>query len=210
MSKNTKLGLLSLGAIAVVLASGCASPGKRTGIGAGAGAATGAVIGGATGGWKGAAIGGAIGGVVGGAAGNLLDRQQQELEKVAETKRTQDGLLVKLKNDLIFDTGSSTLKPNATTQLTQLGDILAKYKQDKIDIQGFTDDVGSAQTNEDLSLRRAEAVKGILVSRGVQDNQLHVSGFGENRPIASNTSAKGRAANRRVELHINVPEKHTS
>jgi outer membrane protein OmpA-like peptidoglycan-associated protein len=205
--RNTKSKIgMSLMVVGALAWGGCASPGKKTAIGAGAGAATGAAIGGATGGWKGAGIGAAIGGVTGGAFGNYLDKQAQELEKVAQTKRTRDGILVQLKNDLLFETGSSTLKPDAASQLQQLGDILAKYDKDRVRVEGHTDNVGSDTINDSLSLKRAAAVKEILKSRGVSENQIMAIGQGESRPVANNATKQGRAANRRVELHIDVPQ----
>jgi outer membrane protein OmpA-like peptidoglycan-associated protein len=185
----------------------CATPGERTAIGAGGGAAVGAGVGALAGGWKGAIIGAAAGGVVGGAVGNLLDKQAQELKEVAEnTKRTEDGILVDLKSKLLFTSDSAVLKPEAVEQVAKLGDILAKYPQDRIRVQGHTDSTGSAAHNEELSLRRAQAVRDVLVSRGVQSAQVLVEGAGASRPIADNKTAEGRAANRRVELHIDVPE----
>jgi outer membrane protein OmpA-like peptidoglycan-associated protein len=185
----------------------CATPGERTAIGAGGGAAVGAGVGALAGGWKGAIIGAAAGGLVGGAVGNLLDRQAEELKQVAEnTKRTQDGILVDLKSKLLFTTDSAVLKPEAVEQVAKLADILAKYPQDRIRVQGHTDSTGSAAHNEELSLRRAQAVRDVLVSRGVQSAQVLVEGAGASRPIADNKTAAGRAANRRVELHIDVPE----
>lgn len=195
------LGLIVLGE------SGCASPKKKTAIGAGAGAVTGATVGGAIGGGKGAAIGAMIGGVTGGSIGNYLDKQAQELEKVADTQRTEEGILVKLKNDLLFETGSSVLKPEAETEVVQLGKILAQYPEDRIKVEGHTDSIGRIQDNEELSKKRANSVKNVLSSQGVKDNQIFVVGYGESKPIASNKTVEGRATNRRVELHIDVPEK---
>lgn len=201
--------LIAIAMSACALVS-CASPGKRTAIGAGGGAAVGAGAGALAGGWKGAAIGAGAGALVGGAIGNYLDKQAQELEQVAETKRTADGILVKLKSDLLFETGSSALKPDAVTEVSKLGDILAKYEQDRIRIEGHTDSVGSVAMNEQLSRRRAEAVKGVLASRGVKESQMLVLGQGEAVPAADNKSAAGRAKNRRVELHIDIPGEHAS
>ncbi|MBI3544227.1 MAG: OmpA family protein [Deltaproteobacteria bacterium] len=202
-TSNSFLAVLLL--MTVVLIAGCASPGKRTAIGAGGGAGAGAAIGGAIGGWKGAGIGALAGAAAGGAVGNYLDKQKQELEKVAETKRVKDGLLVKLKNDLVFDTGSSDVKPEAARQLDELGQVLAKYKDDRIRINGYTDDVGSAADNETLAKNRADAVRDVLLSHGVDPGQLISTGFGESRPVASNKTAQGRSRNRRVELAIDVP-----
>jgi outer membrane protein OmpA-like peptidoglycan-associated protein len=189
-----------------LLASSCATPEKNTGVGAAAGGGTGALVGGLAGGWKGALIGGAVGAVAGGAVGNYLDKQANELKQVAETKRTQDGILVNLKNDLLFDTGSSDLKPQAQAQLTQLGDIIAKYPKDRLQIQGFTDSTGSLKLNELLSQQRAQVVSNELMQRGVKPAQINVVGMGPLKPIASNDSAAGRSKNRRVELHIDVPQ----
>jgi outer membrane protein OmpA-like peptidoglycan-associated protein len=193
--------------IAAVLAVtlGCGTVGHRTGIGAGVGAAAGAGVGGAFGGWKGAAIGAGVGALAGGSVGLYLDKQAKELEQVAETKRTENGVLVNLKNDILFDTDSAVLKPEAVDQLTKVGDIIAKYSDDRVRVEGHTDSTGGNAHNEELSLRRAEAVRKVLLSRGVTEKQMMVMGLGETKPVADNKSFAGRAANRRVELHITVP-----
>jgi outer membrane protein OmpA-like peptidoglycan-associated protein len=189
--------------------TGCASPGKKTAIGAGAGAATGAAIGGLTEGWAGAGVGAAVGGAIGGVFGNLLDKQSNELAKVAETKRTQDGILVNLKNDLLFNTDSALLKTEADQNISQLAEVLVKYPQDRIRIEGYTDNKGSEIHNEQLSVRRAQAVKNVLIGHGVKDAQIIVLGLGESKPISDNQNAQGRALNRRVELHIDMPKATT-
>ncbi len=196
-----------IGSLVLIAAgAGCASPGKKTAVGAGAGGAGGAIIGAVAGGPKGAAIGAAAGAIAGGAIGNYFDKQKQELDKVAETRRTQDGLLVQLKNDLLFDTGSAVVKPGATAQLQQLGATLAKYPDDKINVQGFTDNQGGEAVNKKLSEARAESVRNALTSSGVKPEQIASQGLGESKPVASNKTADGRAKNRRVELHITAPE----
>lgn len=192
--------------VALVAMAACTSPGKRTGIGAGAGAATGAAIGGAAGGWKGAGIGALAGAATGAAVGNYLDKQYNEIEKVADAKRVKDGILVNLKNDLLFETGKAELRPEAIQQLQELGGILAKYKRDRIRIAGFTDSVGGAELNKSLSERRAKSVHDILSVEGVAEDQMRIEGYGEARPVASNDSKQGRSKNRRVELYIDVPE----
>ena len=191
----------------IALLAACATPGEKTAIGAGGGAAVGAGIGALAGGWKGALIGAAAGGVAGGAVGNYLDKQAQELKQVAEnTKRTENGILVDLKSKLLFTTDSAVLKPEAVEQIAKLGDILVKYPEDRIRIQGHTDSTGTAAHNEELSLRRAQAVRDVLMARGVRQEQMIVEGVGEARPVADNTTATGRSQNRRVELHIDVPQ----
>jgi outer membrane protein OmpA-like peptidoglycan-associated protein len=183
----------------------CATPGKNTAIGAGGGAAAGGVIGALAGGGKGAVIGALVGGVAGGAVGNYLDKQQEELEKLAEARRDEDGIVVNLSSSLLFTTDSAVVRPAGVEQLARLGDILAKYPEDRIRIEGHTDSTGSRSHNEELSLRRAEAVRDVLASRGVHPRQMLVDGAGPARPIADNSTAAGRARNRRVELHIDVP-----
>src|SRR5256712_3361351 len=186
---------------------GCATPGERTAIGAGGGAAVGAGIGAIAGGWEGAAIGAVVGGVAGGAIGNYLDKQAQELQQVANARRTESGILVNLKSSLLFSTDSAVVKPAAVGQLAQLGDILAKYPDDRIRIQGHTDSTGSAAHDEELSLLRAEAVRDVLPSRGLNPRQMLVEGVGAARPIPDNSTAEGRAENRRVQLNIDVPQR---
>jgi outer membrane protein OmpA-like peptidoglycan-associated protein len=182
----------------------CATPGKGTAIGTGGGAAVGAGAGALIGGGKGALIGAGAGALVGGAIGNYLDKQAQQLEKVAETRRTEDGILVNLKNDLLFDSGSAVLKPEANSQLVQLGQILAKYPKDQIQVAGYTDNSGAKKLNELLSQQRAHAVADVLKQQGVKSEQLAIEGKGPSEPVASNNTSTGRAKNRRVELKINV------
>jgi len=203
-----KLAMVRLVIPAVILSiAGCASPGEKTVVGGVGGAAGGSIIGAAVGGTKGAAIGAATGAVVGGAIGNYLDRQAQELAQVAETHRTEQGILVRLKNDLLFDTGKDALRDTARGQLQDLGQILAKYKDDRIRVQGFADNTGSEQLNLQLSERRADAVAGVLRQQGVREQQILTSGLGEGHPIDTNSTPEGRAKNRRVELYIDVARK---
>jgi len=191
----------------VVALVACATPGERTAIGAGGGAAVGAGVGALAGGWEGAAIGALVGGVAGGAIGNYLDKQAQELQAVTNARRTENGILVDLKSSLLFSTDSAVLKPAAVEQIAQLGDILVKYPDDRIRIEGHTDSTGSAAYNEQLSLHRALAVRDVLAARGVNPRQMLVEGAGAARPIADNSTPQGRAENRRVELHIDVPQR---
>lgn len=191
---------------AMMGAGGCATPGKRTATGAAAGGIVGAGAGAIAGGWKGAAVGAAAGAAVGGGVGNYLDKRAQELEKVAETRKTEHGLLLNLQSELLFETNSAVLTPDAVAQLTRIGDILKKYPEDRITIEGHTDSRGTQPYNESLSMRRADAVSRVLKGRGVEERQMVVLGQGETQPVAPNTTEDGRSANRRVELHIDVPQ----
>jgi outer membrane protein OmpA-like peptidoglycan-associated protein len=196
---------VAVATLLAALAGGCDYAGKRTGIGGGAGAAAGAGVGALAGGWKGAAIGAGVGALAGGSVGLYLDKQAKELEQVAETRRTENGLLVQMKSDILFDTDSAVLKPDSVQRLTKVGDVLAKYSDDRVRVEGYTDSTGSAQHNEDLSARRAGAVKAVLVGRGVREGQITSLGMGETKPVGDNNTVAGRALNRRVELHIDVP-----
>ena len=161
-----------------LLGAGGATPGKRTATGAAVGGVAGAGAGAIAGGWKGAAVGAAAGAAVGGGVGNYLDKRAQELEKVAETRKTDHGLLLNLQSELLFETNSAVLTRDAVAQLTQIGDILAKYPDDRLTIEGHTDSRGTEPYNESLSLRRADAVARVLKG-GVEERQMVVLGQGE-------------------------------
>jgi outer membrane protein OmpA-like peptidoglycan-associated protein len=200
-----KLGVVLIPAL-LLGAVGCVTPGKRTATGAAAGAIVGAGVGGAVGrDWEGAAMGAGAGAAAGAAVGNYLDRQARELEQVAETKRTDHGILLNLRSELLFETDSAVLTEAAIQQLTRIGDILAKYPEDQLRIEGHTDNRGPVAYNEELSERRAEAVARVLTARGVAPRQMLVLGMGEAQPVAPNDTVAGRSANRRVQLHISVP-----
>ena len=209
-----QLGLLSVLALVVVslLANmGCSSENKRTGMGAGigaaAGAAVGAIIGHQTGNRAGGAlVGAALGGGVGGLVGNRLDKQAKELEQVAETKRTEQGVITKLKSDILFDTGKAKLKSTATDNLSQMAAIMKKYPENVLTVKGYTDNTGSKAVNTKLSQQRADAVKSQLVAGGIPSNTITVVGMADANPVAANTSAEGRAQNRRVEIEIVADE----
>lgn len=194
----------ALGSV-LAFAVGCGTAGKRTAIGGVGGAAAGAGIGALIGGKKGALIGAGVGALTGGSVGLYLDKQAKELEEVAKTKRTENGILVELGSDLLFDTNSAALKPAAVEQLTKVGDIMAKYSDNRVRIEGHTDSTGSAALNQKLSDERAGAVRSLLLSRGVREAQMTAVGHGKTKPIADNATADGRAKNRRVELIIDVP-----
>jgi len=191
--------------MAAIFLAGCATAGRDTAIGAGIGGLAGAGVGALVGGKKGALIGAGVGVLAGGSVGLYLDKQRAELEKVAKVKKTENGLLVEMASDILFDVDSAAVKPEAADQLAKVGDILAKYSDDRVRIEGHTDSSGSARHNEQLSLRRADSVKQVLLARGVQEKQITALGLGESKPEADNATAAGRAKNRRVELHIDVP-----
>ncbi len=198
--------LLSI--LAILLMTSCSSvkENKKTYAGAGIGTAVGAGVGGIFGKEKGAIIGGVIGGGIGAYAGNRMDKQAKELEKVAETKRTQEGIITKLKSDLLFDTGEARLKAEAKEDLRELAAIMKKYPEDVLNVRGFTDNTGTSRINETLSEQRAEAVKSQLVAAGIPAEVIQTEGLGPANPVAENTSPTGRRQNRRVEIEIRADE----
>lgn len=114
-------------------------------------------------------------------------------------KKTERGLVLTL-GDVLFDTGQATLKPAASGTLDRLSAALREESGRRVIIEGHTDDVGSDESNQGLSERRAYSVQSALSQRGVSSSQITAVGKGEGSPIATNASAEGRQANRRVEL----------
>lgn len=200
--------LILIGATLFVNA-GCESAGKNTAVGAGVGAAAGGVLGAVVGHQtgnrgKGAAIGALLGGAIGGTVGHRMDKQAKELEKIAETKRTDQGIVTKLKSDILFDSGKSDLKN--TSNLSQMAAILKKYPENVLTVRGYTDSTGSPTINKTLSEKRADAVKGQLAAGGVPAETISIQGMGPENPIGDNKTPTGRAQNRRVEIEITVDE----
>ena len=205
--------LILIGTAIALVTSGCASmkenpnTSKGAGIGAAVGAVAGAVIGHQTGRRnEGALIGAALGAGLGGVVGQRMDKQQKELAKIAETKRTEQGLITKLKSDILFDTGKADLKPAAVNNITQLADIMKKYPENILTIKGYTDDTGSTMVNNPLSQQRADAVRVQLVAAGVPAQTVTAIGMGAMNPVDPGKTKEARAKNRRVEIEITVDE----
>lgn len=116
-----------------------------------------------------------------------------------KVKKTERGLVLTL-GDVLFDTNRSTLKSGAYGTLDRLAMALREKAGRKVLIEGHTDNVGSEETNQELSARRAQSVQLALTQRGVARDQITAIGKGENFPVASNDDAAGRQSNRRVEL----------
>ncbi len=197
--------------LSTTLVFGCATENKNTakgtGIGAALGGVAGAVIGHQTGRRnEGALIGAALGAGIGAYAGRRMDKQAKELEKIAETKRTEQGLITKLKSDILFDTGKSDLKGTAKDNLKQMAEVMKKYPENVLTIKGYTDNTGSSAINETLSQKRAEAVQSHLLASGMSATTMSSLGMGPSQPIADNKTADGRKQNRRVEIEVTVDE----
>lgn len=135
------------------------------------------------------------------------DRDKAELQRqidLLEAKTTERGLVLTLGN-VLFETGRSDLKPGATTSLDKLVAFLNQYPDRKAVIEGHTDNVGSSDSNQALSQRRAESVNSYLQQHGIGSQRLSASGMGEGQPVADNDSENGRQQNRRVEVIIDNP-----
>jgi outer membrane protein OmpA-like peptidoglycan-associated protein len=184
---------------------------NRTGTGALTGAALGALVGGTTGNsderLRSAAIGAALGAGAGAIVGNVLDKQAAELRsdfgngQIDVVNRGND-LLVRMPQDILFATGSSTVSAGLRGDLGVLAANLNRYPNSVVEVQGHTDNVGTSAFNLNLSQSRALAVTSILASNGVSQSRLRAVGLGEDSPIASNLSPEGRAQNRRVDIII--------
>ena len=131
-------------------------------------------------------------------------REAEELQRQIDTleaEATERGLVLTL-GDVLFATGSAEIQGGSNPNLEKLVNFLNQYPDRQVVIEGHTDNVGSALFNQNLSRQRAESVRRFLTGRGIDSQRLTVSGFGYERPIASNDSATGRQQNRRVEVII--------
>ena len=180
--------------------------------GAGIGAATGAVIGLLTGGnaaahRKNALIAAGVGALAGGAIGNYMDRQQAELHHELQgtgvsVTRMGDNITLNMPGNITFKTNSAELDPSFYNVLNSVNLVVKKYNKTVVEVAGHTDNTGGAEYNQQLSERRANAVAQYLESQGLASNRVVTVGAGETHPVADNSTAEGRAANRRVELTL--------
>jgi outer membrane protein OmpA-like peptidoglycan-associated protein len=126
----------------------------------------------------------------------------QQFNAVLQTRDSARGLIVNM-SDVLFDTGSSTLKPGAREKLAKISGILLAHPGLTLQVEGHTDSVGSDDFNQELSGRRADAVRDYLAQEGVPASTITAKGFGKTQPVATNDTAEGRQRNRRVELVVN-------
>ena len=205
--------------LTTALVSGCMTYDPYTGeekvsnatTGAAIGAVTGAVIGAASSSkkdrGKGALIGAAAGGAIGGGVGYYMDQQESKLRHQLEgtgvrVARSGDEITLIMPGNITFDTGRSDIKGNFTEVLTSVSVVLEEFDETAIQIGGHTDSTGSLSLNQTLSEQRANSVKYFLQSQKIPSGRIHASGYGPRYPVASNSSAAGREANRRVELKL--------
>jgi outer membrane protein OmpA-like peptidoglycan-associated protein len=132
---------------------------------------------------------------------DLRARLLQQFNLVLETRDTARGLVVNM-SDVLFDSGKFTLRPVAREKLAKISGIVLAYPSLKLAVEGNTDSVGTEAFNQQLSEKRAEAVRNYLTQQGVPESSTTAAGFGKTRPIASNDTSEGRQQNRRVELVV--------
>jgi outer membrane protein OmpA-like peptidoglycan-associated protein len=127
----------------------------------------------------------------------LLD----QLNAVLATRDTPRGLVVTMAG-VLFATGKYDLRPEAQIRLARLAGIVSSHAGLNLQVEGYTDNVGSEEFNQKLSEQRAEAVRNFLIQQGVDQRTITAKGFGEARPVADNSTAAGRQKNRRVEIIV--------
>ncbi len=132
----------------------------------------------------------------------MRQRLLTQLNQVLQTQDSARGLIVNM-SDVLFDTNQSTLKPGAKMRLAKVAGIIQAYPDLKLNIEGYTDSTGSVEHNQELSERRAAAVRDFLIAQGVGLNNVSAQGFGPSNPVASNSTPQGRQMNRRVDLVVN-------
>ena len=204
-----------------IILSGCSSMNKASKgglLGGGAGAAVGAAVGMLIGGDAksaaiGAAVGGAVGGTTGAIIGNKMDKKAEELAKLenakVETIKDANGLeaiRVTFDSGILFATGKKALSAQSKQTLANFAKTMADLPDTDITVWGHTDNTGSAQVNEKLSLERANAVSSYLQSPGIAASRVKSEGKSFNMPVADNATAEGRAQNRRVEVYVSANE----
>jgi outer membrane protein OmpA-like peptidoglycan-associated protein len=154
-----------------------------------------------------ALVGAGVGGLAGGAIGAYQDRQEAQLRSQmqgtgVDVVRNGDNITLNLPGGVTFAFDKAEVQPQFYPVLDNVASTLQQYNQTIVEVAGHTDSVGSDSYNQQLSQRRAEAVANYLNSRGVMRDRMITVGAGESRPIASNDSEEGRAANRRVEITL--------
>jgi len=192
----------------------CASWNKTTKgavIGGAGGAVVGGVIGHAAGSTLlGAILGAAVGGAAGAYIGNYMDKQAAEMQRDlegAEVQRIGEGIKITFDSGILFDIDKSELRPVSQTNLAELAEILNKYPDTNILIEGHTDNTGSDEHNMTLSKDRAQSVAIYLATLEVKSARFSTTGYGEAQPIAMNDTIEGRQKNRRVDIAVIANDK---
>ncbi len=154
-----------------------------------------------------ALIGGGIGAIAGGGAGYYMDVQEAKLRQKLEgtgvhVAREGNDIRLIMPGDITFQTGSADLNSRFFEVLNSVAIVADEYKSTLLTVAGYTDSTGSADYNQKLSERRAGTVALYLHGRGVAKERLAAVGYGEQHPVASNSTPEGREKNRRVEITL--------
>jgi outer membrane protein OmpA-like peptidoglycan-associated protein len=128
-----------------------------------------------------------------------LQKEREDLSAL-KARQTARGLELTFASDVLFDTASATLKPGADLQLNRLADYMRDSPKTRILIEGYTDNRGSADYNQELSERRAQAVASALTTEGIDADRVRTIGRGKDFPVATNATPEGRQQNRRVDI----------
>lgn len=183
-------------------------------IGTGGGAAAGAVIGKAAGNTAlGAIIGAAVGGTAGVLIGKKMDKQAEEIKNEvpnATVERVGEGINVTFNSGVLFGFDKSDLTATAKSNIEELAQVLNKYPDTHVRVEGHTDDTGSDSYNYGLSERRAKSVANYLIGQGVSASRVQTFWYGETQPKFPNDSEANRTKNRRVEFSIFANDKMKS
>jgi outer membrane protein OmpA-like peptidoglycan-associated protein len=199
--------------VIALLMMGCNATKTQKGavIGGTAGAVGGTIIGKAAGNKTlGTILGAAIGGTAGAIIGHDMDKQAEEIKDQipgAKVERIDEGIKVEFNEKILFAFSKSDLSDSAKMNLDKLATALTNYPNTNIEIQGHTDSRGTEEYNMGLSLRRANAVRDYLVSKGIDGSRMTVKGYGESAPAYTNDTPEGMAQNRRVEFLITANDK---
>ncbi len=209
---NLKNLLFTLPVLAIV-ALGCNATKSQKGaaIGGTAGAIGGAIIGKATGNKTlGTLLGAVVGGTAGAIIGRDMDKQAEEIKNDipgAKVERVEEGIKVEFNEKILFAFSKSDLGDAAKTNLNKLVEVLNKYPNTNIEVQGHTDSRGSDEYNMGLSERRANTVADYLKAQGIDASRITTKGYGESAPAYPNDTEEGMAQNRRVEFLITANDK---
>lgn len=214
--KYLKLPLLSLVAMATFLSS-CSTwnnanqTQRGAAIGVGGGAAAGAIVGKIAGNTAlGAIIGAAVGGGAGALIGKKMDQQAEDIKTQvpgAKVERVDEGITVEFSSAVLYGFDSYSLTDASKQTLNSLITILNKYPDTNLEIQGHTDNKGTAEYNQTLSVKRANSVADYLKANSINAARITTKGYGLTAPKYSNDTEQGRAQNRRVEFVITANQK---
>lgn len=210
------ISILAVSAFALAGCGNMSETQQRTAVGTGLGALAGAALGSAVGGSgtatrNAAVLGAAAGGIGTYVWSRRMEEQKRAMEQatagtdVGVTQTADNQLRLDIPSDISFDVGRADIKPNFRPILDRFAQTLQENPTTTVQVIGHTDSTGSDAVNNPLSVNRAASVRQYLADRGVSPSRIGVDGRGSFEPIADNSTAAGRAQNRRVEIYVGEP-----